>query len=1070
MATFWVQHHLKRYKPNYNNPSILEQPLINSTMKKSLLMLSIIFLSGVYLNAQDIYYHWSDALNGPGVATNDDISRDASGNVYIVGRLSGTVDFDPGTGTANETSMGDNDLFFAKYDQDGNFIWVKQIDMNFPGWGVYPCKIKVKNGSIHIIGTYYGGADFDPGAGVATMTAWGNLAPYVAKYDLNGNYIWSKTMGSANNDHATDIDVDNTGNLYISFVSGGVSVDFDPGAGVASVPVNVNDGVFAKFDPSGNLLFAKSISSVSGGWHPIQNITIDDAQNIYISGYTDGTSDVDPGAAVINVTSSGAPFSYVAKYDATGNYVWHGTYNGGYTTEMRVNLGTNRLYVTGIFNSGTFDTDLTAGTNNLSCNGGYDGFFARYDLNGNHQWSYRMGGTLDDYFQDMDFYRGSQIVTTSNIKSAGIDIDPSGAVTSYSSNGMYDLVLARHGVNGELYRSISIGATNDDVSYAISTNYIAQKINVVGTFNLTVDFDGLTPVQNETAVGMDGYVASYEPYNPTAIQGYYSNGAPIGAGSFRPICVGDSVILSLDPDDGATVFWYDDLGNLVATGDSIVLGPLTTTTTYTAVDSIVGATSEDYWGYTYTYTVPVTEVIVNLTTSDDTVCFGNSVDLTATGQLNGGCICVDSIAYSWNPALGTDTFYTVTPTVNTTYTVYAQTTGSTYFCIDSASVDIVVLPPPTVTIVASDTLLCNGSSVTLTASGATSYSWSGGITNGVPFSFSGTNTYTVVGSNGGLCNDTAQITISSLPGPTVNITATDTLLCGGGNITLTATGATNYTWNGGVTNGVSFAIASTNTFTVIGDDGGLCTDTAQVTITVLTPPNVSINASDTLLCGNGMVTLTASGATTYNWSGGITNGTPFNISTTNTYTVIGSNGGTCNDTAQITISVGQPPVINLYSDTSLCGLTNILIIPIVSGQAPFSYLWSDGSNAGSYNAVDVGVISLTVTDSMGCSATDSVEVTLNCPSELFIPNSFTPNGDGSNDMFLPVGRNVSNFQMEIFTRWGESIFTSNDLAKGWAGDKKGTAAPIGSYTYKISYTPTGDNTKKEIIGHVTLIR
>ncbi len=1039
-------------------------------MKKALLVILVQFLSILSANAQDIFYDWSDALNGAGEATVDDISRDASGNVYIVGRLNGTVDFDPGAGVTNEVSTGDNDLFFAKYDQDGNFIWVKQVDMSYPGWGVYPCKIKVKNGFIHVIGTWYGMADFDPNAGVANMSAWGNLAPYVAKYDLNGNYIWSKTMGSANNDHATDIDVDNSGNLYLSFVSGGVSVDFDPGPGVASLPVNVNDGVFLKLDPSGTLIFAKSISSTSGGWHPIQNITIDDAQNIYLSGYTDGTCDVDPGAGVINVTPSGAIFSYVAKYDVSGNYVWHGTYNGGYTTEMRVNLGTNRLYITGLFNSATFDTDLTAGTNNLSNNGGYDGFFARYDLNGNHQWSYRMGGSLDDYFQDMDFYRGSQIVTTSNIQSSGVDINPSAAVTSYSSNGMYDFVLARHGVNGELYRSISIGATNQDVSYAISTNHIAQKINIGGIFNQTVDFDGLTPVQNETAIGQDGFVASYEPYSPTAIQGYYSDGTPIGSGSFRPICVGDSVILTLNPDDGATVFWYDDLGNFITTGDSIVIGPLTTTTTYTAVDSIVGATSEDYWGYTYIYTVPVTEVIVNLTTSDDTVCFGNSVDLTALSQLNGGCICMDSIAFSWNPALGTDSFYTVTPLVNTTYTVYGQTTGSTYFCIDSASVNVVVLPPPTVTITATDTSLCNGSFVTLTASGSTTYTWNGGITNGVPFTIDSTNTYTVVGSNGGLCNDTVQITISVIPGPAVSITATDTLLCGSGSVTLTANGATSYTWNGGVVNGVPFTVSSTNTFTVIGSDGGVCSDTAEVTVTVITPPVLSINASDTILCGGGMVTLSANGANSYSWTGGITNATPFSIVNTNTYTAIGSNGGTCNDTAQITISVGQPPVINLYSDTSICGLTNILIAPIVIGQAPFSYLWSDGSNAATYNAVDVGIITLMVTDSLGCSSTDSVEVTLNCPSELFIPNSFTPNGDGNNDMFLPVGRNVSNFQMEIFTRWGESIFTSNDLAKGWNGDKKGVAASIGAYTYKISYTPMGDHTKKEIIGHVTLIR
>jgi gliding motility-associated-like protein len=974
-------------------------------MKTTFLFLLSLLGMFAQLNAQaGIEYLWSDPFVGPGEANIDDVSRDQFGNVYIIGRMSGTVDFNPAAGVANESATGNSDLFFAKYDSSGNFVWVKQIDMGYTGWGVAACKIKVKNNRIYIGGTFLGSADFDPGAGVATVTATGNLGPYFGCYDLSGNYIWVKTVGSANNDHTMDLEVDNSGNLYIGFVCGGVSTDFDPGPGVVSVPVFTNDAVFTKYDASGNLVFAKSMLSTYGGWHPVLNITVDNASNIYIAGFTDGNTDIDPGAGVVNVTSTGLSTSYVARYDNMGNYVWHGVYNGAQVTAIKVNTLNNALYTCGLYNAPNVDMDFSAVVQNVTNSGNYDGFMARYDLAGGYVWSYKMGGPNDDYYRDIDFYRGSQLVAVANFQSANVDFDPDAGITNYSSNGQYDFAVTRYDfVNPNLFNSIAIGSTLDDFTAAINTNVPHQSINVVGQFNNVVDFDGMAPVQNEASVGQDGFLAAYRPIYSQSVSAYYGNGTPVDTSlSFTPFCYGDSVILTSTADMGATIFWFDQLGNQLGTGSPFTYGPLTTTMTFTAVDSIVGASSEDYWGYSQSITIPLTQVMVDLTVSDDSICPGTSVDLLAHATVIPSYL-TDSIIFSWNPALGNDSMYTVTPTTDTTYWVYVDYFG----CSDSDFVDVTILNAPVISITASDTLLCASGNVTLTASGANNYSWSGGITNGVAFTPpAGINTYTVIGTNGVACfdGDTASIVVSVSSAPII-VMPNDTVVCGAVSILInpSVSGGTvpyTYLWNDGTTASSDLATASGIYSLIVTDHLG-CADTGST---------------------------------------------------------------------QITISSMLNPLISMVPDTSICDLTDILLIPVISGgTGSYTYMWNDHSTNPTLDVVSPGTYFLNVIDSIGCGSSDTIEVTANCPLFLYLPNSFTPNGDGINDFFMAYGHNVAEFRMEIYDRFGELIYTSDSMAKGWNGGYKNIAAPQAVYVYKVNYQGY-DGQTKELRGKVQLIR
>ncbi len=257
--------------------------------------------------------------------------------------------------------------------------------------------------------------------------------------------------------------------------------------------------------------------------------------------------------------------------------------------------------------------------------------------------------------------------------------------------------------------------------------------------------------------------------------------------------------------------------------------------------------------------------------------------------------------------------------------------NSNFDCKDSITKSIKVNPNPAIGVVASDTVICVGKSVTLSGTGALVYTWSGGILNGVAFTPDITNNYTVTGTDINACINTTTKTINVRNLPVIGIIASETKVCAGTAVILEGTGAKNYSWSGGVTNGVSFVPTSTSSFTVIGTDTNQCTNSATGIITVNPLPIVTATATQNLICAGNWVTLTGSGAVSYTWSGGILNGVSFIPAMTKTYTVIGTDSNNCSDTAVYTITVIPLPVTETY----LNGHT------ITSNQNGATYQWLD---------------------------------------------------------------------------------------------------------------------------------
>jgi len=178
-------------------------------------------------------YLWAKTM---GSTTNGErgnsIALDGAGNCYITGYFYGTTDFDPGPGIANITSIGQTDIFIAKYDANGNYLWAKGIGSNDYDEGY--CIAVDSAGNCFITGYCKDTVDFDPSSGMAIDSSGGI---FFAKYDANGNYLWAKTIGSTDYDFGRCITVDKFDNVFITGFFH-YTIDFDPGPGMANHTAN----------------------------------------------------------------------------------------------------------------------------------------------------------------------------------------------------------------------------------------------------------------------------------------------------------------------------------------------------------------------------------------------------------------------------------------------------------------------------------------------------------------------------------------------------------------------------------------------------------------------------------------------------------------------------------------------------------------------------------------------------------------------------------------------------------------------------------------------------------------
>lgn len=374
----------------------------------------------------DGQYIWAKRIGGPTPDVSTCMTLDPAGNIYFAGSFTGTVNFNAGSGTANFTSNGGPDIFFAKYDANGNYLCART--MGGPANLLSP---EAANGitidaagNVCLTGSFVGTTtNFNQGGTPANLASNGGGDIFLAKYDSNGNYLWAKGMGGSinANENGWAIRTDLSNNIYLTARFIGTS-DFDPGAGVANLIGNtiVGNIALAKYDAQGNYIWAASLGAP--GIRPeYTSLDLDKYGNIYLSGSFGGEGDFDPGTDTMNLPGG----IFIARYDSNGNYVWAKNIGNpeqkGNVYGMTVEAASGTLYITGSF-MGTGDFDPGPDSTMHTSMGDADIFVAKYNNMGDYLWSRSMGGA------DIDRGNGIAIDADTNIYLAG----------SFSTTAVFD--------------------------------------------------------------------------------------------------------------------------------------------------------------------------------------------------------------------------------------------------------------------------------------------------------------------------------------------------------------------------------------------------------------------------------------------------------------------------------------------------------------------------------------------------------------------------------------------------------------------------------------------------------
>jgi len=307
--------------------------------------------------------------------------------------------------------------------------------------------------------------------------------------------------------------------------------------------------------------------------------------------------------------------------------------------------------------------------------------------------------------------------------------------------------------------------------------------------------------------------------------------------------------------------------------------------------------------------------------------------------------------------------------------------------------------------------------------------------------------------------------VSISPNVVVNL-GNDTTLCQANTFVLNAgnVGCT-YLWNTGssaTTQNLGISLSGVYSVIVTNIYGCKGYDTINIVFTTFLPVNIG---NDTAICiGESLLLNAGNSGASFLWNTSATTQT-INVTTAGSYWVTVNNNG-CIGTDTISVTAIPKPIITLGNDTIMCQGDLIVLSP---GLGFLQYLWSTGATTSSINVNLPGTYSVIVSNG-ACSASDEIFIE-ECGSEIWVPNVFTPNGDGLNDLFYPVYFNIDKINMLIFNRWGNQIFEGNGKSTIWDGNYNGKLCPDGVYYYIIDYEKKGKNKgPQQKHGSVTLLK
>jgi hypothetical protein len=474
--------------------------------------------------------------------------------------------------------------------------------------------------------------------------------------------------------------------------------------------------------------------------------------------------------------------------------------------------------------------------------------------------------------------------------------------------------------------------------------------------NINLGFGGIVLNYNtgpysstvNAAVGMNGLQPFFGPMNPvgTTFTGFYVGQGIITGGVTVPVLTSTAGNILVER--------YHGLGHMLVGSESTTNwhSPQPNATNFRI--NVLGYMA-DCCG------APNASITAAL--SSTAICAGENVTITPSGGV---------APYSLWPGGLTGTVFVVSPNVSTNYNVVSTSTAG---CRSGITIHVAVTNTVPTLSVAGNTVVCNGAVVSLTASGANTYTWSTGALTGTMSDTPPASTvYTVVATSTAGCTGTITQAVQVNANPSISIVGNNSI-CLGGAVNFTANGANSYTWSTGANTSTVTDSPNTNTvYTIAGTSTAGCPGSASISVAVNPTPTLSVSGPTSAVCSGNTVTLQVSGAGTYSWSNGaITSSIAVSPTASTVYSVIGSNGG-CSVSASQAVTVNAVPSLTIAGQVSICAGQNATLN--VSGAN--SYSWSNGALTSSISVSPVTntVYSVVGTSSAGCTGNASQTITV----------------------------------------------------------------------------------------------
>ncbi len=920
---------------------------------------------------------------------------------------------------------------------------------------------------------------------------------YLVKYNSTGKVQWALSNNSIHNASTNSVATDSHGNIYLT----GTFSDTLKIGSVMIVGPRANTSYMqsfflAKFDPNGNTQWIRcSSSNYYGGSSDGESVTVDHSNNVYVTGTFRDTVQVGGFVAGCSYWYTGI---FVAKYSPSGNPLWLNMARAGNASGYGASLYSGVDSINNIYVSGEFGDTIYCGSyivpTSTSSLGGSNIYLLKFDSSGNNKWA-KVPGVMLKYGSAVNYSSASYMSMCSDSRAylyitAGyvgsykygsyvfpaitnnqglgflVKLNLDGVVlwaecdkpgrgscgTSLSSDGWGNIYLGGWAEGNDTLGGISLGQGGFVAKFDGNGHGLCgTNINPVGWYSFNgVSANPFLPVVNIASTdqyGLDGFKADTVNTNGGGYTAEWTCDTCRAVAKMKGdsiVCMGQATQLSAS--NGTSYLWSTG-----ATTSTLLINP-TATTTYTLY-IMNGACYGDT-----TFSIRVNPMPTAGVSGTQTICAGTEDTLRATG----------GITYTWGNGATTSTII-ISPDSSALYKV--SVSNGPCSVKDSINVKVFQFPVP---IISKADTLCLGKSVNVSASGGTNYTWlpSAGLSNAnIPSPVAtptSTTEYTVTISNGPCsAKDSVDIIVHPVPIPTIS---PEQKICSGNSATLSVSGGAQYIWNNGGTTSTIIVNPLTNITYSVSVSNGFCSATDSVKVLVYSYP-IAVITNNQYICSGNSTSLSVSGGMQYIWSNGDTSSTiSVSPSLAKIYSVT-LYDGPCSVKDSVTVFVNPLPIANACCDTSIMYGQNVQLTS--SGGITYNWLPASGLNCSNcFNPIAsppaTTIYTLTVVSDSGCSASTTITIAVSCGT-VFIPEAFSPNGDGQNDNLYVRGDCIETLDFTVFDRWGNVVFKTNNKSIPWNGIYKGEPMSTGSYAYSLNAT-LYDGTTVTKKGNVVLVR